>query len=500
MASETRMGFPAYQSLSTPCEFTFTSTNSRFVVYIYKKMVSPSEDIETRSQCIGKSLLKSIAIAAGPLARLVFIKIPIKYAGNNLALGGALVYGNIFSYGPFISWCLLKIINSSISPKSDEERNLTRSRVSGCAKIALKTAAIVVGILAQIPLAYVAYVYNGKNILCIFPPLFIDSAYPIYSVMLSSEKIIERRKLSYFENKLELIKDKMITCLNNNYLTIIRSDEKDRTAVLDRLKQVDQMADSFYEAKVQKYLEILLDSSRLPADSTDSCLVQSGRIFATVCGIVLGIAQLYFTLILSNAAAEEVTDDFIGRVVIAGTITACNAYLGVKIIVSSVVKSYDYAAEFFRKRDVRNLSHIIQPHLSHSLQLIALTTVALSFAAPLQVAEDYFEGDVEMPMEAASVVQNIILSTFALQMLIDDLIAYGSLKSRDHNKRQLVEMNTQITELITTIEKSPVIEFAQLLKILPEPLVRKWTKQLDIPFKQLNYYLRTSNLLTNPRE
>lgn len=484
------MQLPNYSALSYSSDRVVPPTTNNFAVYIHNRMVARMPKGESEEQRVCRRVLQGVALSAGPLARLSFMEVPLKFAGDNKALGGLLVYGNTASYGSLISWCLLKMVNSATTPMSAEEKALSQSSLTPFCRTLLKIAVFVVGELAQIPFGYIVFIYNERNYFYPLSVFLIDAAYPIYSLTLTTEEIVKRRRLSEFEKKLYLMKLKLITQLQRASTAILHSERSNGKVYLDRLQAIDQTPNLQYIDKVKHYIQILLSSVSLqPEQPPDSLRVKSGRIVFYGLGMALGFTQIYFAETLSYGAAKEMTEDPGGRAVIAGSVTVCNAYLGLKIFVQSAAKLYNFAINRLLSRDTRSVAEILQPKLTVCLQLIALITVSLSFSAPLQVAKDNFEGDFGTYMEVTAVMEAVILSSFALSELIDELITYQSLNASDEYTRQLAEITMQINELNNLIEKSPMMEFVQMLDLLPESQISEWKTGLQITSENLQQYI-----------
>ncbi len=475
-----------YRSLTTDVQ----PNQSNFVTYIHDRVIEGIPSAESRAHKVAKRTLQSCAALGGFLARLTVVKVILKYAGDNRAYGIVLVYGNTVSYGSLISWCLLKVVNSEMASISKEEKCLIESKLSSCQQGLLKTALVAIGMVAQVPSAYIAYIYNDKNVLFPIALLSIDSAYPIYSLFLTTEEILKHRRFSAFERKIYSLKQEVIQCIQHHCSVIIHSEETIGMTYLEELRNIGHL-ENLPKENVKNYFEFLLCSHFLPSSQPDSILISGGRFMAKGAGLLLACSQLYFVYTLGYSASRELTDDIALRYTAAGIITACNAYLGAKVLVNSCIKTYDYVVNVLRGREKKTVASILAPKLRTCLQLVGLATISLSYAGPLQVSEDYFEGNMRTYMKITSVLEIMIISTYAIRELVDDMIKYKLSKSGSPYAKRLIELDRQMQHLITLIERSPFVEFIKLLDVLPTNLLNLWLNKLQLTSEQLQEYVRS---------
>lgn len=458
------------------------------VLYIHNKMLSRLPSRDNRCRLIAHKIFQLLAILAGPLARIPFLNVPLKYGGDNKPYGIVLAIGNTLSFGSVISWCLLKLVASATSSLTEEERRLVQFKRGRCCLIALKIGAVATGVLSRTPFAYLAYHYNDNNILYTIPVLLIDSAYPIYSIALTGERILERKKLIGFEKKLAALKIDLINCLRQSMEGLAQKNPSKRKSFLAALKLLLSENTDSKEMRVKTYVKALFDAS-LNIPEQESPKIKHGRFVIKGISLILGLFQCYFIHTLSYAAALEMTNDPDASYAISIPVTASGAYLGLKIITSTCVKTFNVALDFFRCRRKTKLPDIFMPRLKICLSLTALVITGFSYAPPMQVCEDFYEGDWRTFMQVITVFETIAIGLFAIMDLLDEFIEVQIERVGDEEAKQLVMINHQITELIFVIEKSPMIEFAKFVKIIPEECSKQWTDKLLIQSQQLQNYI-----------
>lgn len=468
-----------------------SSQPNYFALYVQQNIIEKKPIDEYRVQKVGRNGLRCIACIAGFAARMTVANVILKFAGKRVIFGVVLVTANTITYGSLISWCLLKIVNSITTPISENEKRLIASRLSFWQRGALRTILVCVGVFAQIPLAYVAYEYNNKNIIFPLVLLCIDSAYPVYSLFLTSEEVLNRSRFSSFERKIYDLKKELINCLNKNRSVLISTEKEARCLCLEKLLTVNEEEDS-PEESVHKYFAIVLNLNMAPETTVElpeHYLIRTGRYLARTAGLVLTASQLFFIGNLGFKATKEMTDYDIFCYSTAIGITACSAYLGYNVLTQSFIKIYDYGVSFFKGNQQKTLASVFHPKLRLCLQLITLTLASLSFAGPLQVSRDQFTGGLELYMIVTSIMEIVIITSYVIFELIDDVIEYKALKWGEESVKQLVEVDQQMRHLITLIERSPFIEFIKLLEVIPSDFVDEWKEKLIISSEQLEAYV-----------
>lgn len=451
--------------------------------------VAPPSESNCRKN--SRRIAKALAIIGGPIARLPFVRIPMKHAGENTFYQIILVYGNTTSYGAVISWCFLKIVDSQMTSRTSDEVALTEINKSPCFKTTLKIGLTAMGVLAQVPLAYLAYYYNDKDILYPIAVLVMDSAFPIYSLLLSAEEISRRQRLAPYEKKLVEFKNKTKATLQKIQYDLIKNKNQVKSC-FEELNSLQSQSNLTSQEKVRHYLATILNKHQ-PEDAipyTRSCPVLLGRGLSGACGVVLGVSQCYFMYTLGSFATKEMWDNEFATYTVAGFITACTAYLNFDVVMKSTLKTYDMVIDYFQDKDLRSSASYLQPKLWSGLQLLGLITTGLSYSGPMQACADFYEGDMRIAMQVTSVISTMMLTTYALNELINDLVVGHSLKWGGKEIKQLAKMHSELQYVIDIVDKSPLIEFAYFLKVLPEDVMTKWRDELGISADDLGQCLQ----------
>lgn len=474
---------------SSYCKTPALYSENDFESYISNEMIETLNLEESNAKKVARRIFQFLGIVGGPAARIPFWNVTMTYGGTNKPLGYTLSISNVASYGGVISWCYLKIISYSFSSPSQVEERLTALNLSGAARTAIKIGVITTGLLAQIPFAYMSYYYNNQNV--IYPILVIamDSAYPIYSLILAAEKGMSIKKLSFREQHIRKLKEEMIATLEYNLTELINSEKGDQDRFFQRLDGVRKSAtvsklDVARKVKnatpeeVKKYLALLLEKE-VPVEDKESACRTGGRYLAKLAGATLAVSQVIFLSTLGYNAAKAITDNNAACWSVAGFTGTCYAYLGFDLLVDTSKKTYDYAINFFQGKNKKSLGEVLDPRLRSILRVFALATAALSYAGPLQVCRDFYEGNFGLFMEATSIVGTIITSTYALTDLIDEVIVEKERNRGNENSKQLILIKEAVTKFISVIDKSPTKDFISLTRIIPEALLSKWTEKLS---------------------
>lgn len=465
-----------------------------FIRYTHQQVIKQKPANESQTVKVARYVLNGIAIVAGPLARLPFLAVPLKFGGEGEGrevYGVVLAVSNTLSYGLVISWCLTHLITRMTVSKSEEEKRLMEFRMGCCARTLLKTVAVATGVLSRLPFAYIAYHYNDNNIFYPIPVLLIDSAYPIYSLFLSGEQLANRRCFNRFDEELKLLKKKLILCLKSNQNLLVDRSISTRDAYLEKFQLVINREDLKSVEQVRELFKVLCQAPKISQNKNK--FVGIGRTAAKGLGYGLGIIQSYFIHTISYACAEELVDDTASRYAISVGATLCGAYLGFNIMKKTCVRTYNFVLNKCLGKTTTNLSDIVMPKLKKSLELIGFIVVAFSYAPPLQVCMDYYTGNFQIFMGAVTVLETIMVASFAISDLINEFVQISAIRWGSQEARQLVHVQKQLRQLIDVVRKCPLIEFALLVKVLPEECYKQLTEGLEIKLEDLDRFLASTS-------
>ena len=128
-----------------------------FSLYVERRVIDELSPQESYCHLLGRRILQGFGSIVASLGKVSFVAISMELAGDNKVLGGFLVYGNLVSFATLICWSALNIIGDYMSPVGEEVNALQSAKQSRCKSCAILIASVVIGVIAQMPLAYLAY-------------------------------------------------------------------------------------------------------------------------------------------------------------------------------------------------------------------------------------------------------------------------------------------------------------------------------------------------------
>lgn len=505
---------PSYRTLDPVLE----KEHGSFVEFINAKMIEKVVSAETSCRKYTRGSLKAVALIGGPIARIPFASIPLKYAGKNKTYGAFLVYGNTASYGSLISWCLFKIVSSETENLSASEKKLTAYTESTCLNKMIKAIIGILGVLAQVPFAYMSYVYNDKNLIYPVAVLVLDSGFPIYSLIQTVDAVAKRKTLFGIEKELFSLKEKLIAQFEDTRAAFAQAGSEKRTAYIREIQNVKNLDEDINKVKQFVFLLSHRNYFATPESDSGTAVVPTERcvrgwryILGGGTAATLMFSQLYFLETLTFEASKLITGghpqnstsgDSAGSIVVGGNIpfsytagvlvSGINAFLSYNILFQTSFKTYDFVVGLFRKKNPKPpaIAELVKPNLRKGCQMLALATVGLSYAGPIEVSKDYWKGDMSMFMQVTGVMSTIMLGTYALMDFIDDAIATGTKNFGAVENQELIEIDQHLQKLISLVRSSPMIEFAKFLDVLPEDTKDRWLKELKLTSDRIGDYIR----------
>lgn len=462
-----------------------TTYTGRLDSFINKYLIEHRPIPESTIHRISKRALQGLAVISGMGARVPFIRVNLAYSSN--AWGIILASNSAASFGSIIAWCLLNIINDKLKPLSREEKRLLRSQIPIQYRVAISICMIAGGIIAQAPLAYMAYAYNNDNIYFPILVLLVDSGYPIYSLHLGSEQLLKKRRLNALERQLDRVKDQLVGKLERSRTTLAVMTPEGREKYLTQLQNIKLTSD---RSKLStKYLKALITNSLKIKNSPENRVIKAARILPASVGVTLAISQLIFAAVLTYHGAKLFLDNDPFSISWAAFVVLCNTFLNFSVMVGTSISAYDTGIKYLRGIPQQSLIGSLYPKTQACSRLISLCISALSFGGPLKVAQDYLSGGFGLFIQISSVMATIMLSIAAMFALVDDLMTFVGIHYGSKEHQELIKLDFEIKRLINLIKESPFVDFLQFLDLLPRKKYMKWINKLQIKEQDLQDYL-----------
>lgn len=446
---------------------------------------------------VGRRVLQAGSGTMGTLGTLPFIPISLKLAGSNTPYGIVLSAGNVGSFSALNSWSLFKIIESEMTTLTPEELEMaaTENR-SSCPKITMKIGSYVVGALCQVPLSYMAYVYNNNNLAYAIFMMFSDSGVPIYSLLMTSDEIEMRRSLNDVEKQLHKTKAALIEQLQDNEQALIEFNAQDRGKYIRELLAIGNQQDIPKDQLVQQFTGKLLRPLR--EKPKEGCLRTVGRYLSKGGSLVLAGTRLALNGILGYKAMNLLTDDE-GACYFSGAVIAtASTYLTIKAMTRTAQRTYDATVNLLSGSVKPNLALVLNAKLTAGLALLGLAFTALSYGPSIQICRDTFSGKTETNMEGLVTAGTILMIVNAMNDLINDVVISYSGKWGDEEAKLLVDFHHKMQGFVRAIQRSPIMEHAKFLKLLPPDCLELCLAKAETDLNTLDGYIsRRLPLLTD---
>lgn len=477
--------------ISTDTSTSFSPTSGKFDAFIRDQLILANPILESRIKAASRISLRGIAVVSGMGARVPFIRVNLAYRSD--PFGIVLAINSAVSFGSVVSWCFLNMIHDKLRPLSEQEKRLLESQQSmrKC-RLLFRVTRIgieaLIGMIAQVPLAYMAYAYNSKNVYYPTLVLVVDSAYPIYSLDLTAEEISGKKRLNQLERHLANIKQKFINKLEGARANLASLPKEDKISLLDELEGIKELSHCPNPSK--KYLGIVFRHSLTPKPTTNR-IIKTGRVVPLMGGTVLGVSQLIFAWMLSYQAAKIFFDNDPICIGWAVFVVLCNLYLTFFVMLGTSMNLYDVGIKCLRRAPPKTLVGSLYPKIQITLRIASAAVSLLSFSGPLKIAQDYFSGNFGIFMQVTSVIASLFIAGTAMFSLADDIIAEGGIRFGSREHRLLIKLDRNLQRLILLIKKSSFIEFLNLLDLIPRTKYQSWLNKLNMTQADISHYLNS---------
>lgn len=452
----------------------------------------PNEPI-CRKAC--RSALKIFAIGASYTAQLPYVGICKTFAKNNSVYAGFLSYGDVGSFGTLLAWVYLSMIDDALLPKTPEERIINLRTRPCIPPVLIKITIIALGTLSLIPAAKGVSSYNNPGLLYALMSM-LNAGVPIYSLGLSVEDLRTKEELSDFENKLQKVKLNLV-----NSLEICRATLSSHSSV--KIQNILKAVNSFNAGDSISFDQVIGSLQELIGDSKAVTFYRPSSHPIPYYGLMLGggvltFAQLAMAAVLGYKSGELITSNVPACYAIGGVLTSFVFSINRNVIASALHSFYDTTARVLTRTYTCPLHAQLSPKIKHTLTLISLVTVGLSYAPNVQLSIDNFSGNFSMFMQVTTPTGVMVMITYAMDILVKDVVEEAIIRGSDPKAKELIELDRALTRLIPLILKSPMIDFANFLKVLPETLFAQLVSDLEITSAALHEYIGEGPYVVRP--
>ena len=457
--------------------------------FVDNRLVQGIQPNETPTHLATRRALQALGIAIAAIGKYPFIAIAKKAGGDNEAYGIALAYGNTASFAALISWALLNIIDEQMRPLSKEEAALLSQKQSRNRNRAVLAGSIAVGLISQMPFAYLAYVYNGKRVEMPVLMMLSDSWFPTYSTFLSLNAVLAQRKLSDFEKDLAAVRNKLICLIDENRALLDRPNGR-----MDYVQALQAFRSQEDGRRAHAYLLHMLEGRVRALDSEALCCegkkcVKVGNSLSWLIGTTAFLSNMGAIGYVSYLGWKMVYDEPGFDGVFAALAVGANLYVNGMSVPKTAARLYNLAKSLLLFRYKPTLSDQLAPRLSFSLKALGLATAALSYGPSVQISDDYFKGSFAVYMEVANSCATILITSTAILDIVDQIVELSLTRLGSEEARQLVELDSSMRRFSYLLANSPLLEFAVFANGLPGSIFSSLIRDTEITQENLSAYI-----------
>jgi len=446
-------------------------TTDNLSLYVERRIIDETRPTETRCHYISRRILQGLGSVVASIGKLSFVAISLDYASGNMVLAGFLIYGNLVSFATLICWSALNMIDDYMRPVGEEVKNLVGSKQSTCLKIAILVASVAIGVLAQVPLAYLAYYYNSLKTLMVISVMISDPWFPIYSTNLSLRALADKKSYSPFEKEIVQLKENLKAKLTETQQHLTQISYSERNDWISDLDGIARQAVS--QQRSSDYLNCMLSRRVEIMQQSPSCFYKVCEKIIFASGLVFLVCQMIALGVVGFAGWKLIFDNAIFDGIFTGVVVLANLYLSGMTIPGSAVRLFSIVVGLLFCSYQPSLAQKLSPAFSTVATVLGLVTTGLSWGASVQIVKDYFEGWKQDVMMATLPASNVLLVTAAILFVIDGITESKVRRCGSEEEREQMKLKQKCDDFIKTLDKSSVIDFAKFLQNLPRNLLEQ---------------------------
>lgn len=456
---------------------------SRILDYVQGQMINELPREESRVRAVSRQVLKGLGAGAIVAGNSAFIAINLELGGDNLPYGIALALGNALSFGGLGLWSLFNIINDCVDPIS-LQNGAQRSKKGQLIKVAILVASAGVSGISLVPLAYIAGESNPDGLKGFMAASVFasDLWFPLYSTYLSINKLVDLQRDTKFEKELIQTRKGILELLDDNR-EFLKADREHRMNYVGALEAIKEC-----EAGPMKYLEGLLEKRGDEDKKLSLCSkVAEKGIFSG--GLALAGSHMLFLGYLGFKATAVGWENIYGDLAAAGLVVATNSYLVGLSVPQTAVSVYNKFKEIILCRYQPSLSEQFALKMTFVLKALSLATVSLSYGPTVEIAREDFSGGLKYATQISVSLACALLVSTALLDITNQIVEGYVVRKGSEEEQQIVKMDRQLRDFKRVLEKSPLLEYAKLLKVLPAKLFNDLVDDTSITIDNLEGYI-----------
>lgn len=443
--------------------------SSNLSLYVERRLIDELQPTESRCHWVARRILQVLGSVLASIGKLSFVVISLDLAAGNVALGAALVYGNLVSFACLICWSALNMINDYMQPVGAEVKAITNSRqplwVRGC----ILVAAVAIGIFAQVPLAYLAYHYNSLAVLMAVSVMISDPWFPIYSTHLSLKALAEQRFYSPFEKEILQVKKDFSAKLSQSQGHLAQIPFDIRSGWIENLRAIAIQEKS--SARTEGYLKSLLTKRISIVSRPPNCVYKVCEKVIFAFGLVFLTCQMIALGVVGFAGWKLIFDNQVFDWVFTIFVVLANVYLSGATIPYAAVQLFSMVIGILTCSFEPSLVQKLAPITSLLLTAGGLVTTGLSWGPSVQIVKDYFSGWEQSVMMATVPASNVLLVTAAILFVIQGVTEEGLLRWGSEDEKEQMKLKHKFSDFSAVLDKCSIEDFARFLKTLPSDVL-----------------------------
>ena len=483
-----------HQNLAVQHPRTSDFQRSNIALFFDRSIIQDLAAHESCCHLVARRILQGTSVVASFAARIPFIEVNLKLGGDNKIYGGFLAYGACASFGYLVSYSLLEIVDTQMLPLTREEKILTESRMSSTLKKTFFVGATALGVVTQIPFAFIAHKYNDPSTLnphgLLMPIMVIaiDSWVSTYSGYMGLKTLREQRSLDAYERDLLKVRGKMYALIEANRQLLALAGQETRLDFVrsyNRIKIIDESPDrvtALYTLFTDRIIDQTLEPSPC-ARRIDNTVKAYGYLCA-FCNIgTLGYISWVGTDKLANSLGLDIT--------ITALYVGTALYLNTTAIPQTAVTLFNLFKSLFTCSYQPTLSDQLTPKLSFTLKALGLATAALSYGIAIELSKDYYKSQegLEVFMEITLTSATTFLVSMAILSITDQLLETKIEHFGSEEEKGIIKVYKKMKHFSSVLASSPLIEVACFLKVLPETAVQELIANTEITLTNLGEFI-----------
>ena len=411
------------------------------------------------------------------------------YVPISLQLPAGLFFatGNFLAFVNLDFWAFTAIFNELLGPKREYEQLLLNQQATGkIYKTALVTAALVIALLSQVPLALPALDYDRPyEIQAVVILLVAGSFIPTRSLQISFDKSLQMRKyiLRETDKKLESARSEVISLVGQYRENFRQSNRQSQLALFDALSQITHLERG---DQLNSYLSQVLH----PAESTSN-----PNKFCKYSSFVLGFCltaslQVALTMYTWDKTKTYITDNDYAASGFVATVIGASLYLTGRSIIGTAQRIAQSTIDLLTGRRDRTLAEQIRPKLTFTLKLIGLLLNLGTLGPGIVIWGGFYDDEKERLYFQTTICAAyfLLVSTATLDVLDSSIQDFIQWKGSPEDQ-SIIQLYTDLQKLEKLFEQSSLLDFSLFLTQSSENIKGMLLEKVGLSIEELRAYM-----------